>query len=89
LSLTTTVNSSAAVNTATRTIPGSRSMNAWMTEFVTASVTASERSTTSSEAAPCSCANVRTRPRDSVTLSGAAGSSQSSRAANAVIGARF
>ncbi len=64
-------------------------MNAWMTAFVTASVTASVRSTMSSADAPCSFAKVRTRPRDNVTLSGSAGSSQCSRAATAVIGAGF
>ena len=40
LSATTTVSSSAAVEMVTRTRPGSRSMKAWMTELVTASVTA-------------------------------------------------
>ena len=89
LSATTTVSSSAAVEMVTCTRPGSRSMNAWMTELVTASVTARVRSTTSSGVAPCSCANARTRPRASVTLAGSAGSSQSSRAATAGIGARF
>ena len=77
LSVTTTTSSSGAAWMRARTIPGSRSMNACTTEFVTASVTASARSISSASLPPRARANSRTPLRIVPTLPGSAGSSHS------------
>ena len=75
LSVTTTTSSAGAAWMRVWTIPGSRSMNACTTEFVTASVTASARSISSASVAPCARANSRTPVRIAPTVLGSAGSS--------------